>query len=203
MQVVQPIPKYWAKTLDEDSDVKQWIADYQFPNDVKSMIKFIHSKYTKIENRMLEQKDSMPQSFITWWCHVRAERTHLKQTGTFSSEADIPPNYPIIKKWKLHINQNHPNVLNNQEVVTDTDVITVFISWLNQLFTDIVLFPNDESARKTIPRLQSGNIVRGSDSTSRRTTIRFIQQQGTIIFKERGFKEGLAFWKQICTKYNI
>lgn len=196
------VPSNWKKTLDEDDDVRSWIGHRDFPNTVQEMIPFISSKFYSSSLRMIEHENQIPQSFANWWCYVRAERIRRRQSGDMTEE-NIPPNYPRINRWKHIIREQHSELLNNPDMVSDMDVITVFMTWLDQLYTDIILFQSDERGRSTIPRLHNSRIVKGGNATSRRETMSFIKKQGHGIFYERGFLEGQTFWKQICKKYNI
>ena len=200
---IEGIPEIWKNTLEQDDDVKRWISDPDFPNATPKMIRFIHLRFGAATSRMLEDEDSMPQSFVHWWCHTRVERMRQRQAGTLTSERYIPPNYPVLNNWKRAIMARHQQFFMSTDNLKGTDVITLFMTWLDQLYTDINLFPLDENGRSTIPRLEGRTIVLGSSSKSRRDTMSFIKNQGLSIFKERGFTEGEAFWKKICQKYYI
>lgn len=198
---IQEIPTNWLDTCYIDNDVMAWIGNDSFPESLREMLLFI--KKNTSEDRMIANGSSLPQSFIHWWCYVRIERKRRQNAGDME-EDDISPLYPNIRRWK-HIIHTHHNILQNNDNaddIVDTDVITVFITWMGQLYADIVLF-NDENGRSTIPRLDGEIISLGGSRTTRRETMQHIQQEGALIFKERGFTEGEQYWNFLCKKYII
>ena len=194
---IQEIPKNWLDTCYNNDTVISWIGNADFPTTgISKMLRFIKKN---TQDYIIANENSLPQSFIHWWCYVRTERKKRQNRGD-NREDDIPPLYPTVLRWK-NIIRTHHNILQNNDI-TDTDVITVFITWLGQLYTDIVLF-SDENARTTIPRLDGDIIKLGGSATTRRETMQFIQKTGADIFEERGFIEGKQYWNLLCTKYRI
>jgi len=203
MSLSEVVPTYWKGLKETDDDVQAWTASPHFPDTLPQMLQFIHTHHSKATDRMLDS--SLPQSFVHWWCNVRTtRRSVVKDTldGTEENppqwEIDIPPRYPNLLRWHRIIAEHHQSLIPTE--LSDTDVITVFITWMGQLQTDIVLFDNEEG-RATLPRLQEDTIKCGGSHTTRRQTIDYIKKEGALIFKERGFKEGVQYWNTLCTKY--
>jgi hypothetical protein len=194
---IQRIPENWLDTCYNNPNVMAWIGNANFPESLHEMLIFV-KKNTR-NDRMIANGSSLPQSFKHWWCYVRTERKRRQSTGD-TGEDNIPPLYPTIQRWKNIIHEHH-NIINDQDI-TDTDVITVFITWMGQLYTDIVLFDN-ENGRATIPRLDGEIISLGGERTTRRETMKHIKKEGAAIFEERGFIEGKQYWNSLCTKYTI
>lgn len=199
---IQEIPKTWLDTCYNDDDVMSWIGNADFPEPLTQMLLFV--KRNTQNDRMIANGNSLPQSFIHWWCYVRIERKKRQLRGD-RGEDDIPPLYPTIQRWKNIIHTHHHIVQNNDNVenISDTDVITVFITWMGQLYTDIILFSDDENGRATIPRVDGEIISLGGSKTTRRETMKHIKEEGAAIFEERGFIEGKQYWDSLCTKYTI
>lgn len=202
------IPRSWLDTLDKKEDVILWRSDHNFPypnmvrENVAEMLSYIKGHwpktlYTMMSPEDVDNKTDIPQSFPHWWCNMR-----------FSGQVEQKsPDYPTLSSWKAQIIERHfgPDKLVTSEECTDMTVITVFITWLGQLYTDMVLFAKSEKTRKNVPRLYGRSVMynNGDSTVSRAQTIRFLKSEGLKIFKERGFQEGAAYWLDVCKKYTF
>lgn len=189
---LEEIPENWLDTL-EDEDVIQWRSNVDFPNSLKDMIYFIETHFPATFKRMVGEPSGMPQSFPHWWCYMRISRQKRQDF----------PYYPVLERWKKIIGQHHTKLLKGD--VTALSVITVFITWLDQLMSDQILF-QDEKVRWFVPR-KYGNLILcnhyDQKPASRRETVDFIKGEGLRIFKERGFKEGASYWLELSKKYTF
>jgi len=189
---LKTIPESWLDTLENDEDVIAWRSSVDFPNSLTEMLFFIHRHSPRSLERMVGSPEGMPQSFAHWWCYMRVAR-----------QEQLPaPVYKTIEHWKKYIGKYHAKILIGAP--TDVSVITVFITWLDQLTSDQILF-QDENVRWFVPRKYGDLILcnyKGGSPASRRDTAEFIKAQGHLIFKERGFKEGEQYWTEMCKKYS-
>jgi hypothetical protein len=196
---LEVIPDNWIDLLETDEMVKSWHRDTQngtLPTaDVQQTISYIERHYPEDCKRMIAKPDGLPQSFVCWWCHSLHSEIYGHR-----------PHYPALNHWLQNIKQDHKDLCDQTEM-DEVLVITVLATWLDILFTDIILFDN-EKIRSKIPRMycnQQNNIRCGQweAPSSRRDTLNYIIQGGLSIFKERGFKEGEEYWKNLCKKYKI
>lgn len=196
---LESIPDNWIDLLETDDMVKSWHRDTQngtLPTtDVHKMISYLEKYYPEDCKRMVAEPNGLPQSFVYWWCHRLVD----------AAAGSAPGKYPVLTHWTTNIAEDHkelcPSVLPN-----DVLVITVMTTWMDILFTDIILFDN-EDIRSKIPRMYCNKRLRCGSQTvepsSRRNTLKYIMQGGLSIFRERGFKEGEEYWKHLCKKYKI
>lgn len=199
------IPRSWLDTLDKDKDVILWRSDHNFPSpdqerkNVVEMLSYIKRHWPKTLSMMMPTEDvtDIPQSFPHWWCNMRF----------YDNVSQKNPKYQNLSNWKAQIKDHH---YGNDKIVkpvefTDMTVITVFITWLQQLYMDMVLFTHSEKTRKNVPRLYGRSILynNGDSEVSRSQTLRFLKAEGLKIFKERGFQEGATYWLDLCQKYTF
>jgi hypothetical protein len=200
------IPRSWLSTLDVNKDVILWRSDPNFPypdmarGNVTEMLSYIQGHWPTTFSIMMSPEDvdtDIPQSFPHWWCNMRfSENVEQKS-----------PEYPTLRSWKAQIRGRHvgPDKLVTSVECTGMTVITVFLTWLGQLYTDMVLFTKSEKTRKNVPRLYGRSIIynNGDSVVSRSETLRFLKAEGLKIFKERGFQEGATYWLNLCKKYTF
>ena len=152
-------------------EMTTWLTDTNFPyTTVEQMLKYIGLKWPNAFERVVLLDNEMPQSYAHWGCHCRA-------------------NYRKTKEAIPRYTQN------------PTDTISKYLLWLDMLVIDISIL-KDEIHHEGVPRLYGNEIlfVKGDPTKrhSRRETVKFIVEQGSELFKERGFYEGLQWWEKQC-----
>lgn len=182
----------WFETL-EDSPVRDWLDDDEFPFDTaENMIAYLSKHDVDALKRLLVDDSNIPQSFVHWWCHVRVARRDGPERPVYSC---LESWLPVVARWKKSDCQ-------------PTDVIGTFKVWMDLLFVDITVY-DDENQRPNVPRLKNGAIhwrKRPKKTTlekTRKDTLQFIMDQGHEIFRERGWIEGQLYWKSQCKKYSV
>jgi len=181
----------WMETLTDNKFVCLWIKTPKFPNTIPLMLSFISRTTPTVLDIMVGSDQDLPQSYAHWWCYTKFQ----------PPPKTAMPHYPVIERCKDNIRQHHPNLITGN--LTDVMVITVLMTWLDQLFIDVVLFKY-EKERNNIPRLYNGQVRSdGPSNSSRHATVAYIIEQGYAIFKERGFKEGFYLWTNICQRYKF
>lgn len=157
-------------------EMTDWLGDVDFPyTTAQAMIRYIRVQWPTLSRNMVIMDGQLPQSYVYWWCHCRE---NYRQTRVAT------PTYQCFEKW------NNP------------DIVSTFLTWLDLLYIDITIL-NDEMHREGVPRLYGEHVLFvKSDPEKRRTrreTVQYIVTQGSVIFKERGFTEGLHWWEEKCT----
>ena len=193
---LEHVPENWLQTIEKDTMVKKWLqnTEHTFPTtDLSSMLSHVKRYYNKDFDRMVVFEGGIPQSFVHWWCRNLLSTIQSKQIVQ----------YPTLERCLSNIRQDHKH-LYDIEHLTEVGVITVLKTWLSILYTDIVLY-NNENTRKNVPRLYCGKVICASKGTpmSRKETMEFIMKSGLEIFKERGFQQGEEYWLDLCKKYKI
>jgi len=192
---LEAIPENWMDLLESDDTVKRWHRETDngtLPTDsVESLISYIEYYYKEDTHRMIGSSEGLPQSFVNWWCYI-----------CLGDDSFSKPVYPAMKHWHGNIMEHHAELYNGD--LTEIAVLTVMTTWLDLLFTDMILFENERPYSK-IPRLYCGTVVctkKGCSST-RVDTMQYIMDGGRQIFRERGFKGGEKYWTTICEKYKM
>jgi hypothetical protein len=196
---LEPIPKNWIALLENDNMVQRWHRETEngtLPTETaQQTISYIQRHYNQDTHRMIGTQDGMPQCFVHWWSHMLIGQV----SDLYSFE------YPVMKHWRDNIEKKHREFYSGE--LTDIGVITIMETWIDIIFTDMVLFEDEwgESHRSKIPRLYCGEVVCVFEEkpATRAHTLEYIKAGGTAIFRERGFKEGEEYWKHICTKYTL
>ena len=170
---------------------EHWTNDVQFPyTNPTDAIQYITAKWPEKLKTSVVIPGTIPQSYVYWWCHCRDDFRKRRTYPPIASYTRLERWRPAARKWL------------NTDSVDDTDIIVMFKTWLDLLFIDLTVF-NDELHREGVPCLHTNGIVSdikipGIKHVTRRNTVKFIAQQGSAIFKERGFTEGLKWWLQEC-----
>lgn len=181
------------------TEIQTWLNDIHLPyNDPILAVRYISNTKTKLFQQMVVEHEEMPQSYVHWWCYMRQAR----RQGFFS--------YPIYQKWIEILNQwneTHEAVESktSQSKLDYVAMFAMFTCWLDMLYLDLTIY-DDEGQRPSMPRLYADGIHwQGGQqqAKSRRETIEFIIQQSSMIFKERGWNEGLQYWLENTKKYKI
>ena len=228
IRIPEDIDDDW-EIVSEQQPCVQWLEDenlpYDSPENTVLYFKRINEPNLKL---IVEKKDTLPQSFVHWWCYSR----HLYLNDL---DEDIPM-YPSIRKWIPII-----HLWLNKDRVSEIDIFGTFKIWLDILFVDMTVREKDESIRSKVPRLiQNMNLEDFNNMTehrheqemvqfmfqnndgyimgwnmdvtqlgshieikSRQETLKYIIQEGLNIFNERGWKEGTEYWNNETKKYLI
>ena len=126
--------------------------------------------------RQMDSESKEPMSVVHKWCCDALRIIHNK-TVIFQTR----------EKWASRLNETNIYGICQQ-----------LLCWLDLLKMDRLLF-EDETHRPGVPRLTKENelITQPQDVElqSRREAQQFIIEEGNKLFKERGWYEGLAAWK--------
>lgn len=193
---LEPIPESWIDLLENNEMVQKWHRETEngtLPTDsVKSLISYIEDYYKEDMYKMIGSEDGLSQSFVHWWSFIC-----LGDDDSFSN-----PEYPAMKHWRNNIREHHDHLYEGE--LTEICVITIMATWMDLLFTDLILFEK-ERPHSMIPRLYCGEVVcrKNGDLSTRANTLQYIMDGGLEIFRERGFKGGEKYWSTICEKYKM
>lgn len=194
---LEAIPEDWLDLLENNAMVQKWHRETEngtLPtDDVESLISYIEYYYKEDTYRMIGSSDGLPQSFVYWWSYIC-----LGDDVSFSN-----PEYPAMKHWRTNIREHHSDLYTSAEL-TEICVITVMMTLMDILFTDLVLFEKERPHSK-IPRLYCGQVVCSKNRcpSTRADTLQYIMDGGLAIFRERGFKGGEKYWTTICEQYKV
>lgn len=192
----EDVPLKWIDTLENDKMVRKWTqkTDDVMPVDSpNNIISYIKRHFGSDLNRIIVSESSIPQSFVHWWSRMFFDRL----------EGFTTAQYPCILKWIKDIKRDHPTFYKS-DTISEVGVISVLTTWMDILYTDMILY-EDENTRSNVPRLYCGKILckHREKPMSRAQTLQFIMEEGHKIFEERGFNEGIEYWKALCNKYKI
>lgn len=148
-----------------------WLSDTDFPyTTIEQMLEYIRIKWPVAFENVVLLDNKMPQSYAHWWCHCRANYRKTKEA---------------VPKYRGG----------------STEQISTYLTWLDMLAIDISIL-KDEIHHEGVPRLYGNEILffKGDPTKrhSRRATVKFIVNQGNKVFEQRGFFEGLQWWKKQC-----
>jgi len=188
-----------------EEETFEWLSDDNLPQrNVHHMLLYIRAKWPKAFEKRVLLDGQMPQSFAHWWANSRA--------------ADPEPfQYEFIEHWRpvAYAWQGTDASLTPPQsprggtkrpdrygAATDEDIIAMFKTWLDLLLIDITSF-EDEHHTEGVPRLYDDGKIHyvkfsGARRATKRATVGYIVNQGVTIFEERGFTEGINWWKEEC-----
>jgi hypothetical protein len=188
-----------------EEETFEWLSDDNLPQrNVQHMLQYIRVKWPEAFEKLVHIDGKIPQSFAHWWAHSRAADPEAFQYEFIEywrpvayawqgTDASLTP--PQSPRGRTKTNDRYG-------AATDEDIIAMFKTWLDLLLIDITSF-EDEHHTDGVPRLYDDGKIRyvkfsGARRATKRATVGYIVEQGVTIFNERGFTEGIDWWKEEC-----
>jgi hypothetical protein len=228
IRIPQDIEDDW-ESVSEQQPCTRWLEDENVPYDSPENAVLYFKKINEPNLKLIvEQKDYLPQSFIHWWCYNRhvylndldeelplypsirkwLPIIHLWLNKDDVSEVDIFGTFKIwldilfvditVREKDENIRNKVPRLMENMNM-DDFNTLTG-----NRYNNDLVQFMFENNDGYIIGWNFNTNQVRPNIKIqSRYTTMKYIINEGQRIFKERGWKEGIEYWKKETKKYLI